>query len=220
MAATKPLLKPTWKDRTDKTHTTHLEELKSTSPEVLLLGSSMIERFLTSGKGELPRFSPYNCFFAGVGGDGVQHMIYRVDKGLLEACPPQLHTVVLMSGTNNIEKSSVEDVTEAVLFLIDMILARRPELRIILIGLPPRDSTVKKLSNEQLLQKVIQLNERLADIPSMRAQVKYYCFYQTLVYDTGRRRDQFFDDHVHLNNKGYKIFGDAIIAALEENKKS
>jgi len=216
MAKPNPLLKPTWKKRTDETHTQHLAALKnSTDGQVLLLGSSMIERFLTSGKGELTKFSPFNCILAGVGGDGVQHMLYRLDKGLIEACPQTLHTVVLMAGTNNIEKFSEVQVFEGVSNLVTVIHGKRPHLKIIIFGLPPRESTVKQLTNRQILEKVQKFNALLEKIPQKNDKVKYYSFYDKLVYDTGNRMDSYFDDYVHLNSKGYTIFGDAIVAALQ-----
>jgi hypothetical protein len=62
------LLVPTWKQRTADTHPTHLQALNE-NPEmkVLVLGSSMIERFLTSGKDQLPKLAHFNCVLAGVG---------------------------------------------------------------------------------------------------------------------------------------------------------
>eukprot|EP01124_Arcella_intermedia_P005969 TRINITY_DN13500_c0_g1_i1.p1 TRINITY_DN13500_c0_g1~~TRINITY_DN13500_c0_g1_i1.p1 ORF type:complete len:249 (+),score=56.76 TRINITY_DN13500_c0_g1_i1:84-830(+) len=214
--APNPLLNPQWKERTHNTHLQHLEALKqpqNSNFKVLLLGSSMIERFETSGKSELPKLFQESCFLAGVGGDGVQHMLYRVHNGLIEACPDTLETVVLMSGTNNIEKFSEEQTLEAVSLLINTILLKRPSLKIILFGLPPRDSTVKKYNNAQLLEKVQRFNKLLESLQS--EQIRFFNFYEQLVYNTGRRMDGYFDDHVHLNAKGYTIFAQNILDALK-----
>jgi hypothetical protein len=63
-----PLLSPTWKQRTAETHPQHLQKLKeSPDTEVLLIGSSMIERFLTSGKMQLSKLEQFKCVLAGVG---------------------------------------------------------------------------------------------------------------------------------------------------------
>jgi len=215
MAKQNPLQIPTWKQRTADTHKAHLESLQGNKDgQVLVLGSSMIERFLTSGKQELSKLKQFKCILAGVGGDGVQHMLYRIANGLIEACPSTLHTVVLMAGTNNIEKFSAEQVAEGVENLIKVIREKRPNLKVILFGLPPRDSTVKKYTNRQLLDKVQMFNGILEKLPEKISNMEYRCFYNQIVYNTGNRMDNFFDDYVHLNAKGYTIFADAIVAAL------
>lgn len=71
-----PLCTPKLKARTQETHPTHIKRLQdSPNAQVLIIGSSMIERFETSGKSEIPRLTEkYQCVLAGVGGDGIEHM--------------------------------------------------------------------------------------------------------------------------------------------------
>jgi hypothetical protein len=81
-----------YKRRTAETHQEHLVYLKASgeqgqaAPEVLLLGDSMVERFTTTGKGYMPAIQHnFKMALAGVGGDGVQHMVYRLHHGLLDS---------------------------------------------------------------------------------------------------------------------------------------
>jgi len=66
------------------------------------------------------------------------------------------------------------------------------------------------------LDKVLGLNARLEKIPATIPFVEYFCFYEKLVYNTGNRMDSFFDDHVHINAKGYAIFADALVEVLQK----
>jgi lysophospholipase L1-like esterase len=142
-------------------------------------------------------------------------MLYLLSHGLIEACPASLTTVVLMAGTNNIEKASVEHVAEGVRNLIAVMLDKRQSLRFVLFGILPRDSTVKSLSNDALAEKIRALNAKLAEIPESLPCVAYKDP-TTLFLWNERKNADYYDDHVHLNHKGYLIFAQEIITAVEE----
>jgi hypothetical protein len=109
-----------FKQRSHDTHThVHRPQLESSpstissatiSPEflpqidIVLLGSSTLERFKTTGKHTQIGQLPYpHVFNAGVGGDKIENVLYRVDLGLLNLLKlrnPKL--VVLQVGTNNL----------------------------------------------------------------------------------------------------------------------
>jgi len=99
-----------WKQRTADTHQQHLAFLQSPEgqpAQVLLLGSSMMERFHTTGlRYKTKYFDPRHVAIAGVGGDGIPHMLYRLENGLLEACPSSLSLLVFQAGTNNVEAAT------------------------------------------------------------------------------------------------------------------
>ena len=110
MSNDRKFCEPKWKQRTADTHQQHLEQLQSPSGQetkILLFGSSMMERFHTTGERYKTKyFDPRHVTIAGVGGDGIQHMLYRLDNGLLEACPPSLSLFVFQAGTNILRRKS------------------------------------------------------------------------------------------------------------------
>ena len=207
-----------WKQRTHDTHQQHLEYFateKGQNTKVLLLGSSMFERFFTTGKEYFEEsFVPRNVGIAGVGGDGVQHMIYRVEQGLLEACPQNLQLIILQSGTNNIEDCNVAQLVTGVTFLVDEIKKRRPDVPIILFGLCPRDSQRKKLTNETLMERIKQVNIELEKIANIKSFVNIFDQFTT---NTGERDVSKYDDHVHFNAEGYDLFRQAIVGVIDSN---
>jgi len=108
---------PLWKERTAQTHQKHLRQLLESDAkgsEVLLLGDSMCERWLSSGKqlwetevmGDHRRLRVFN---AGVGGDKTQHVLWRLEEKLIgDEFKPQFAIVLI--GTNNLEADSAEDI--------------------------------------------------------------------------------------------------------------
>jgi hypothetical protein len=87
-----------YKKRTADTHQQHVAYLKQSVaaaeqegpqngvlPQVLMLGDSMVERFTTTGVAFLPSIqTTLKMALAGVGGDGVENMVYRLHHGLLD----------------------------------------------------------------------------------------------------------------------------------------
>lgn len=153
--AVNPLLCAKWKERTANTLSRHFKALAHVRPAVLLIGSSLFERFETEA---YQRFG--SLFVAGVGGDGVQHMRYRLERGLLNACP-SVSTIVICSGTNNIEEYNAQQVCEGVTSLVSLVLSQKPAATILVFGLPPRNSNYPKLTNRTLMERVSQFNNLL-----------------------------------------------------------
>ena len=216
MAANK-LCEAKWKQRTHDTHQKHLEYLASEQGQlskVLLLGSSMFERFFTTGKKYNEKYfqtTQRSVAIAGVGGDGIQHMLYRIEHGLLEACPAAMKVLVLQAGTNNCDSSSAEQVVTGVKYLVAEIKRRRPDLQVILFGLAPRDSQRKKLTNESLMERIKQINQELESTPGIDTFVNIFDQYS----QNGKKDSVKYEDHVHFNSRGYGIFAKALVTAID-----
>eukprot|EP00996_Jenningsia_fusiforme_P002426 NODE_3256_length_1013_cov_86.139004_g2994_i0.p1 GENE.NODE_3256_length_1013_cov_86.139004_g2994_i0~~NODE_3256_length_1013_cov_86.139004_g2994_i0.p1 ORF type:complete len:275 (-),score=35.11 NODE_3256_length_1013_cov_86.139004_g2994_i0:94-918(-) len=217
---------PVLKERTVSTHKQHVSYLSSLSSggqnaEVLMIGSSMFERFFTSGRSHLPEFGHRKVAICGVGGDGIQHMLWRLDNGLIEACPASLHTVILLAGTNNIEQFSHVDVLAGVCALLDRIWAVRPEVDIQLYSMLPRTSTRRGLSNADLMVRIGKFNELQALLPDAynarrghgTGQLKFINIHERFLLGMAPN-PTLFDDHVHLNTAGYDLFARELFANI------
>eukprot|EP01027_Heterolobosea_sp_BB2_P011544 GEZU01016808.1.p1 GENE.GEZU01016808.1~~GEZU01016808.1.p1 ORF type:complete len:351 (-),score=67.49 GEZU01016808.1:169-1182(-) len=136
-AAAKPMrtITPVWKERTAYTHKQHLEQLDTIinkfnqpAPSIVLLGDSMFERWKTTGQyvwceKNFARFG--SILNAGVGGDGTQHVLWRLqpeNTGLFTKIQPRF--VLLMIGTNNIERDSPEHIAEAIKIILETSVSR------------------------------------------------------------------------------------------------
>ena len=192
MAATDSPKTPTWRDRTENTHTAHLQEFAGRDIEVLLLGDSMFERLKTTGKGIWTTNPAVGN--AGVGGDKTQHVLWRLEQGLLKVVRPK--KILLMIGTNNLESHPPEDIYEGIVAIIDRIKAEAPTCHIVLLGILPRNigDYPKGQANHMSLTSI---NQKLAVLPG----VEYYDFGELF-----NEKAELYADHVHFNKSGYQIW--------------
>jgi hypothetical protein len=107
-----------WKERTERTHIQHLKLLQEEEicHNIFLIGSSMMERWLSTGleywnDSILPTYKVFN---AGVGGDKTQNLLWRLEHGLISSLPMQSRPqfIILQIGSNNIEQDSATDVLQ------------------------------------------------------------------------------------------------------------
>ena len=217
-----------FKARTADTHAQHIEDLELAANwhDVLLIGASNFERL-----GKTHEFSQFanrhKVFCAGIGGDRVCHMNWRLTKAprlLEQVVQPKL--VVLMAGTNDIEDTpSPAALAKGVQNLVWEIKERFgwKNTRVALMGLLPRrpGQHLGQSENEQdknaraLAAKIKQTNlllEKLDYIDSFED------FGPQFSEPDGSLREDFFRaDGVHLNFDGYRhfLFGlDAVVQDL------
>src|SRR5271157_2099732 len=134
------LLVPKWKERTYKTHVEHIaRQLEhGRNYRLAFLGDSMMERWLTTGRNLWDEHFAQDCINLGVGGDGIEHLLYRL-KGTkdIAGCLDhvEVERVLLMIGTNNLAKRSVEHVFEGIANIVSIVREKQPKASIRLFGL-------------------------------------------------------------------------------------
>lgn len=197
MSSTNTLIVPKWKQRTHDTHIKHLKLYENKKFKVAFLGDSMMERWLNTGKQYWTKsFSEYANL--GVGGDGIEHLLYRLTnnqefKGILDVI--SVDKIVFMIGTNNLEKKSVNDIIEGIINIINIIFKKHPNIEIIVYGLTDR--------TDISLDKIYKLNEKIEQYikKTNNPKLSYRFFGEKVNYE-----DKFFDDNVHLSQLGYEVW--------------
>ncbi|KAJ9657638.1 hypothetical protein H2198_004166 [Neophaeococcomyces mojaviensis] len=203
------------KARSQETHEQiHLPTLLANKPiKLLLLGDSMFERFKTTGVNTPlgPSNAPYpDVFNAGVGGDRISNIIYRLGRpqGLLECltgCGGAGY-VFLEMGTNDLGDGKrplrEQDVESYKLVLETLRIVCGEKLRAIVVcGLNmkkriKRDGVVEG-SNEMLKKLVEEMKSEWQELGTV---IDYLEADPEII-------DHLEEDGVHLDEKGYEIFG-------------
>lgn len=193
-STTNNLLIPKWKARTSNTHKKHLELYKDKEFKVAFLGDSMMERWLSTGKIHW-NTSFKNYANLGVGGDGIEHLLYRLTdnietKGILDVI--KVDKIIFMIGTNNLDKKSVDDILEGIINTINIIFEKQPNVQLVVYGLLDRTDISKS--------KISELNTKLEVYIKQQnnSKLSYRFFGEKVNHD-----DKFFDDNVHLSSIGY-----------------
>jgi len=158
------------------------------------------------------KFSAFQPLRMGIGGDRTQTLLWRMENGELQGL--SLKTMVLLIGTNNLGAGdSPEDVTQGIKLTIDQIRKQQPQIRIILMAIFPREESPRA----PLRAKVNATNTLLAAAARNWGVTLVDIGPQLLERDGTISRDMM-GDFVHLTPKGYRIWADAVLAALKEDK--
>lgn len=223
-----------FKQRSHDTHTlTHrpqLESLPSTSPsatqpsplppqiDIVLLGDSMFERFKTTGKHtQIGQLRYPQVFNAGVGGDKIENVLYRVDLGLLRLLKPRNpKLVVLQLGTNNLQPKQAlqrQHLNDYYLLLQALLITLPAQTQILVTGLFKRqdvDEQCVAQSNLALKELLISIN---TEITERQPQQNHGVHWMEAPNGIGREH---LDDNVHLNVNGYQMWDAALYSYIQE----
>lgn len=113
-------------------------ELARTHPTVLFVGDSITQWWTRYGMATWKRdFAPLGAVQDGVAGDTTSNLLFRLEAGGLVGIHPRV--VVTLIGTNNIPLGQPpEEIVRGILAVVDVLQARVPGARILLLGLLPR----------------------------------------------------------------------------------
>lgn len=171
---------------------------------------------------------------AGIGGDRTQHVLWRLDHGLLDTIKPKV--VVLMIGTNNSngKDNTGEEIGEGITAIVHKLREKLPETKILLLAIFPRatdDPAVsRKVSKEKRAtagtlgaqnDKLVIANKVAAKIADGK-MVHYLDIGLKFLDKDGKLPAEIMPDYLHLSAKGYQIWAEAIeekVAELLGEKK-
>lgn len=197
---------PVEKDR--PRHDGFLAIAKAGGVDLLFIGDSITDGWRGAGKIWDKHFAPLKAANFGIGGDRTEHVIWRLRHGELEGIQPKL--VVLMIGTNN-GGDSAEDVALGIKTILKDIAERSPGSRVLLLGIFPRSA--KADAGDR--QKNNQVNRIISGYADNR-RVVYLDIGQAFLQPDGTLTTEIMPDLLHLSEKGYQIWGDAIIGTVRQ----
>jgi lysophospholipase L1-like esterase len=177
-------------------HAEKLVEAQADDYDVVLIGDSITQY--------AERDSLYGYYFGnrkvlnlGFGGDGTEHVLWRLRNGELDGVQPKL--VSLMIGTNNARNHSAEAIVAGIEAILDELEVRVPEAQVILFSVFPR-----KAGKEQTALKAVN-----AELPrfAARKQVKHININEQFYRESGElNADLYHTDLLHLSSGGYGIW--------------
>ena len=141
---------------------------------------------------------------AGISGDRTQHVLWRLDHGMLDGCKPE--TILLMIGTNNLPDDSAQDIAAGITCVLDRLDARAGSSRIVLVSVPPRGPAPM----DPLRVKGSRVNA-LIEAEAAKRGVRFVSLDPLLLDSSGQARsDRMAGDYVHFAPAGYEAVGEAL----------
>jgi lysophospholipase L1-like esterase len=205
-------------DRKDKgwvsRHEKFLAQTKKGGIDVVFLGDSITQGWEGSGKKVWAEtFAPFKAGNYGIGGDQTGHVLWRITEGKeLEGIDPK--AAVIMIGTNNTGRDSAGQIAAGIKAIVEELHKQKPSMKILLLGVFPRSGAkIEKDATEakadQLQPKIKQINDIIAKLDN-GTTVKYLDIGGKFLDKDGNLPKAIMPDYLHLSEKGYQIWGDAI----------
>lgn len=202
-----------------KRHELTSAAVKRTKPQILFIGDSIThffggEKFDSYGLrgqetwGEF--YAPRNAGNLGFGWDKTENVLWRLQHGAIDDIAPKL--VVMMIGTNNSSNMganhpgtcSASDIAAGIEAIVLELEKRLPESRILLLGIFPRGAK----PNPQR-EKITAVNQIIAKLDGTH-NVTFLDIGAQFLTPEGLITKDIMPDFLHPNEKGYRIWAEAI----------
>jgi beta-glucosidase len=145
----------------------------------------------------------------GVTGERTEHVLWRFENGQLDGIKAKVAVVLI--GTNCSGGQAPEaDIVEGVTAVVQQVRTRQPATKILLLGIFPRGQTFSVQRGQ-----VLQVNQALAKLADGK-NIFYMDFGSQLIEPDGSISPGIMPDFLHLSERGYEIWGNAIEPKLKE----
>jgi lysophospholipase L1-like esterase len=179
--------------------------------DIAFIGDSITQGWEGAGRNVWAKYyGGRKCLNFGVGGDRTQHVLWRFEQGQLAGIKPKV--AVLMIGTNN---SNREDNTEGEILagvqaIVAQLRQRLPETKVLVVGIFPRGASFSPQRG-----KILQVNQALAKVADGN-MIHYVDIGSQLIEADGSISKAIMPDALHLSERGYEIWAEAIETKLKE----
>jgi len=180
--------------------------------DIVMVGDSITHRWEREGGEGRELFAElkktYSILNLGYGSDRTEHVIWRMENGELEGYKAKLFTVMI--GTNNGGRD-VAGIAAGVRRIIDVIRAKHPESKVVLMPIFPRNANPDdkiRVANEKV-------NEIISRIPDGK-DVLWLDFNGKFLEPDGTLTKRVMNDLLHPNETGYRVWLDAILPVFRE----
>ncbi|HBJ86147.1 MAG TPA: hypothetical protein DDZ88_20235 [Verrucomicrobiales bacterium] len=194
-----------------KRHELTSAAVRRSKPQILFIGDSIthffggeqFDGYVLRGKNTWDEFyAPRKAGNLGFGWDKTENVLWRLQHGSIDGIAPKL--VVMMIGTNNTGDCSAPDIAQGIIAIVSELNQRLPQSKILLLGIFPRGEK----PNPQR-EKIAVINQLLAQLDGER-NVTFLDIGPKFLTPDGLITKDIMPDYLHPNEKGYRIWAEAI----------
>ena len=128
----------------------------------------------------------------GFGYDRIENALWRIYHGELDGY--QAEKVILLMGTNNLDKNSDDEIINGIHELVRAVRHRQPKAQIYIAGILPREGKESRIKT---------LNQRLkSQLPA--SETVFIDLSPEVCHADGRIMKELFSDGLHPNKEGYQ----------------
>jgi lysophospholipase L1-like esterase len=198
-------------NRDGQRHRAFNERVKQGNVDLIFIGDSITQGWEGAGRGVWEAYyGNHNAVNLGISGDRTQHVLWRLENGNIDGIEPNV--AVVMIGTNNLHgnRNTVEETADGVVAICKKLRADLPNTKILLLAIFPRDQYPGKLRS-----KVVVTNKLISKIADSKV-IHYLDIGERFLEADGSISKEVMPDYLHLSEKGYKIWAQAMEPKLAE----
>jgi lysophospholipase L1-like esterase len=210
-SATQPVIQ----SGTTNRHNSFVALARQGDIDLLFLGDSITDNWRNNSTrmGGKPvwdkHFAPLKAANFGISADRTQNVLWRIQNGELEGFAAKC--IVLMIGTNNINRNTNEEVVEGVKAIVQEIRQRQPQARLLLLGIFPRAAQPA----DPYRASIKAVNAELAKLADGK-NIVFLDIGDKFLTPTGELTADIMPDFLHPSPKGYEIWAEAILDKVKE----
>jgi len=183
------------------------QAVKNTPYSVLFLGDSLTEGWDPASWER--SLAPRGVLNAGIAGDFTDHILWRLEHGNLTGPPPK--AVILLIGTNDLAAHRSPELTaDGIRANLVLLREHRPEARILLLGLLPRE----QFPDAPLRRAVAQVNSLIRACADGE-HIVYAEIGDVLLDSDGRLSVAISPDWLHFSERGYALLASSLEPVLD-----
>lgn len=200
-----------------KRHELTSAAVKKAKPQILFIGDSIthffggeqFDSYALRGQQTWGEFyAPRNAGNLGFGWDKTENVIWRLQHGAIDGIAPKL--VVMMIGTNNTGTCSAPEIAAGIEAIVQEFNQRLPQSKILLLGIFPRGEK----PNPQR-EKIAEINGSIAKLNGTH-NVTFLDIGPKFLTPEGLITKDIMPDFLHPNEKGYRIWAEAIEPTVKQ----
>lgn len=207
-----------------KRHEGFVQEAKAGGIELLFLGDSLTDDWRYEVQKGIPRgkrlwdreYAPLHAANFGISADRTQHLLWRLQHGELDGISPRV--VVLMIGNNNAGltpdthtlRNTAPEIIEGIRKVLAELRTRLPRSRVLLLSVLPRG-----LKENPVWPELREVNAALKTWDNGDT-IRYLDILQGFLTPEGELSRDLMPDLSHPNDKGFKVWADAMRPLLSE----
>ena len=154
-------------------------------------------------------YSQRNAVNIGIGGDKIEHILWRLDHGNIGGISPKL--IVLLAGTNNAKDNTAAEIADGIVTIIDKLQLKLPASKILLLSIFPRGEHPNELRTI-----LANASETAAAKIAGRDKVHYMDIAANFLSNDGFLSPEIMPDALHPNELGYRIWAESIEPIVSE----
>jgi lysophospholipase L1-like esterase len=191
--------------RSEARHNGFREIARGGNIDLLFVGDSITDLWARAGLQVWNEtFGKLKAANFGISGDTTQGVLWRMQNGELEGFKAKL--IVLMLGTNNINRNPNDDIAEGDRLIVEEFKKHQPQAKVLVLGIFPRAAQ----PTSPYRASIKAINEKLAKFADGK-QVFYLDIGDKFLQPDGTLSTEVMADGLHPTAKGYQIWADAML---------